>query len=116
MKRWISIFMIVVLLGGGYLFATRTSVGRSVLRRVTGRGQTSTLPASTAVATGANGSTTGAVEIQPASAIIKEVSASGHIELTGQNNVALAVDGTINQVNVSAGDVVTAGQVLVALD
>ncbi len=115
MKRWLSIFIIIVLLGGGYLFATQTSTGRSLLGRVTG-GQTSTLPASTAVATGANGATTGTVEIQPASAIVKEVSASGHIELTGQNNVALAVDGTISKVNVSAGDVVTAGQVLVALD
>src|SRR5689334_2321501 len=108
MKKWIMILIVVGLLGGGYFFATRTSVGKNLLGRVTGSGRASTLPSSTAVATGANSSTTGTVQVQPASAIVKEVSASGHIELTGQNNVALAVDGTISKVNVNAGDVVKA--------
>lgn len=116
MKKWITILVVVLLLGGGYVFATRTTLGKRLLGRVTGSRQASTLPSSTAVATGANGSTTGTVQVQPASAIVKEVSASGHIELTDQNNVALAVDGTISKVNVNIGDVVKAGQVLVSLD
>ena len=89
-------------------------------------GQTSTLPAGTAVSAGANrtgriGATgtsgTGTVQIQPASAVVKEVSASGHIEALAQTNVAMVLSyGTINKVYVSAGDVVTAGQVLMSLD
>ena len=113
MKKWITVFVIIVLLGGGYFFATKTTLGRSLVGRVTGR-STSVRSASTTAATTA---ATGTVEIQPASAVVKQVSASGHIEELEQTNVAMEqTSGTINKIFVTAGDVVTAGQVLVSLD
>lgn len=112
MKKWITAFVIIVLLGGGYFFATKTTLGRSLVGRVTGR--SSVRSASTTAATSA---ATGTVEVQPASAVVKEVSASGHIEELAQTNVAMEqTSGTINKIFVTAGDVVTAGQVLVSLD
>lgn len=56
------------------------------------------------------------VPIQPASALIGAVSASGNIALREEHYVTLGVDGTIARVFVRAGDAVQAGDPLLALD
>lgn len=110
MRRWIIVLIIVLVLGiGGYFGARNTQIGRSLVARVTGTKTTTQTAGSTATITST-------VEIQPAATILQEVSASGHIELIGQTSVALASAGTINQVNINVGDVVTVGQVLLTLD
>ncbi|MCX6046641.1 MAG: efflux RND transporter periplasmic adaptor subunit [Chloroflexi bacterium] len=119
-RTWVIIIVLVVLLGvGGYVGATRTTFGRNLLGLSSTTGQTGRFSRTgTAAANGtATGSGTSTVQIQPASAVVKEVSASGHIEAQAETNVAMVLSyGTINKIYVSAGDVVTAGQILVSLD
>lgn len=111
MKKWIIILVILVLVGaGGYFAVKNTALGRSLFARASGT-QGTVQSIGEAAATQA-----ATVQIQPASAIVSEVSASGNIELLEQTSVAIAVDGIVNQVNVNVGDVVTAGQVLVAIN
>lgn len=115
--RWVLILIIAVaLVAGGAHFATSTTPGRALMARFTGGSQTRT-GFTGAARTGADTDTiTTTVPVQPASAIIKEVSASGHIELNSQVDVALAVGGIVQQVHINVGDVVTKGQLLVTLD
>ncbi|MEZ4870173.1 MAG: efflux RND transporter periplasmic adaptor subunit [Caldilineaceae bacterium] len=81
--------------------------------RQNGSGQNSTGQSSTDQNSTGQNST---VQIQPASDVLKGVSASGNIALVSQVDVAGQVSGAISQVNMQAGDVVTAGQVLMSLD
>jgi HlyD family secretion protein len=67
-----------------------------------------------AALTGQSAQTT--VRIQPASAVIGAVSASGNIALSQEHYVTLGVDGIIAQVLVKPGDPVRAGDLLLALD
>ena len=45
-----------------------------------------------------------------------DVSASGNLELIDERNVALEVDGVVSELDVSVGDKVKAGDVLLRLD
>jgi HlyD family secretion protein len=100
-KRWLIGFLLLLGLGGGgYFFFYSTQVNAQE---------------------GANNSNAeiaapSTVAIQPASALLSEVSAAGHIELVSQQVVALEVGGVVNRIDVAVGDAVQAGDVLLALD
>lgn len=64
----------------------------------------------------ATSATEATVPLQPASAVIGAVSASGNIALSRQHYVTLGVDGEFAQVLVKPGDQVQAGDLLLALD
>lgn len=100
-KRWlISILVLLVLGGGGYFFFYNTQISA---QEGTNNSNTE-LTAPTTVA------------IQPASALLSEVSAAGHIELVSQQVVALEVGGVVNTIHVAVGDAVQAGDRLLTLD
>ena len=114
-KRWlIALLLLLVLGGGGYFFFYNTQVqaqeGSTNRRGFFNRGTT----------TSSNSTTTttapSTVTIQPAGALISEVSAAGHIALVNQQVVALDVSGVVNTVKVKVGDQVKRGDVLLALD
>lgn len=114
-KRWLIALLILLLLGGGgYFFfyntqvqaqsgATNQGSGRGFFNRSTTTSTTTTTVSST-------------VAIQPASALVSEVSAAGHIDLVNQQLVAPDVSGVVNQVNVKVGAQVKRGDVLLVLD
>ena len=103
-RSWILILAVIaLLLGGGYYVANQAPV--------TGQAAVST-PQTVAQAE----DTSQTVQIQPAEAIVDEVQAAGAIELTTEQYVALEVDGAVDSVQVSVGDVVTAGQTLLTLN
>lgn len=114
-KRWLIALLLLLVLGsGGYFFFYNTQIqaqdGSTNRRGLFSRATTtssSTTTATTAPST---------VTIQPASALVSEVSASGHIDLVNQQFVALDVSGVVNTVNVKVGDQVKRGDVLLALD
>lgn len=56
------------------------------------------------------------IRIRSSQSVIADLSAAGAIELISKRQVALEVDGTISQINVSVGDWVAAGDLLIALD
>lgn len=100
-KRWLVSFIVLLVLGGGgYFFFYNTQVNAQ--EGATNNNQELAAPST--------------VAIQPASALVSEVSAAGNIELVNQQVVALNVSGVINQVNVKVGDQVKAGDVLLTLD
>jgi len=99
-KRWFVIIAALIILGGGgYFFFYNTQMNA----QDTSNSSTETAAPAT-------------VAIQPASALLREVSAAGNIELIDQQVVALEVGGVVNAVNVKVGDTVAAGDVLLALD
>ncbi|MFZ4662244.1 MAG: efflux RND transporter periplasmic adaptor subunit [Caldilineaceae bacterium] len=110
-KRWLITWLILLVAGGGgYFFLTNAQVvaqegptNRGFFGRLTG----SSTPAVAAPIT---------VTIQPASALISEVSAAGHIALVNQQFVAPEVSGVVKSVKVKAGDQVQAGDLLLAFD
>ena len=110
-KRWLITLLILLVVGGGaYFFLTNAQVvaqegptNRGLFGRLTG----SSTPAVAAPIT---------VTIQPASALISEVSAAGHIALVNQQFVAPEVSGVVKSVKVKAGDQVQAGDLLLAFD
>jgi len=100
-KRWLLILLVLVLLGGGgYFFFYSTQVNAQ-------EGATNNSTELAAPST---------VAIQPASALVSEVSAAGNVALVDQQIVALEVSGVINKVNVKVGDQVAAGDMLLSLD
>lgn len=100
-KRWLIGFILLLGLGGGgYFFFYNTQINA---QEGTNTGNTE-LTAPSIVA------------IQPASALLSEVSAAGHIELVSQQVVALDVGGVVNAIHVTVGDAVQAGDVLLSLD
>lgn len=56
------------------------------------------------------------VRIRAAEAVINELSAAGTVDLISKRQVVLEVEGTVSQINVTVGDWVAAGDLLVALD
>ncbi|MEZ4863392.1 MAG: efflux RND transporter periplasmic adaptor subunit [Caldilineaceae bacterium] len=104
-KRWLVIMVaLLVLGGGGYFFLTSTQINAQEGTNNLTNGATTD---SAALAT---------VTIQPASTLLGEVSAAGHIELVAQQVVAPTVSGAVNTVQVKVGDTVKAGDLLVSLD
>jgi len=100
-KRWlITLLILLVAGGGGYFFFNNTQI----------QAQEGATDNSTELAAPST------VAIQPASALISEVSASGHIALVNQQFVAPEVSGVIKMVKVRVGDQVQAGDVLVTDD
>lgn len=106
-KRWlITLLLLLGLGGGGYFFyTTQVQAQEGATNRSSTNNNNTT--ATTAPST---------VTIQPASALVSEVSASGHIDLVNQQFVALDVSGVVNTVKVRVGDQVKRGDVLLALD
>lgn len=100
-KRWLIAFVLLLVLGGGgYFFLTNSQV----------QAQEGTTNQSTELAAPST------VAIQPASALLSEVSAAGHIDLVNQQFVALEVNGVVKTIKVKVGDQVQAGDLLLALD
>src|ERR1035437_5544872 len=104
MKAWQVIVVIVVIvsmIGGGYLLYHRINPASSTV--------------STA-STGSNGLPTGTQLVTISTGnILNSVSASGSIGFTTSDNLSFNVSGTVDQVNVAAGDTVKKGQVLATL-
>lgn len=120
---WIVIFLAVVI-GGAYILRN-TDQGQQILARLpfgqdapdqqAGPGQ--------ALSDGVQRPTMtpeelaeAAVAIQPASAIIGEVSASGNIALSDQRSVVAEVEGSVTSIDVDAGDLVARGDLLILID
>lgn len=106
-KLWIALIVIIALVGAGYAFRARIS------NLISGQTSGSVRPQGLGGGTGPANLTTTA--IRPASEVTR-VSATGNIELSSQRTVALQADGIVSQVFVQVGDVVAAGDLLVALD
>jgi len=120
---WIVIFLAVVI-GGAYILRN-TDQGQQILTRLpfgqdapdqqAGPGQ--------ALSDGVQRPTMtpeelaeAAVAIQPASAIIGEVSASGNIALSDQRSVVAEVEGSVTSIDVDVGDLVARGDLLILID
>jgi HlyD family secretion protein len=107
-KIWIGLVVLIVLLGAGFYFRTNIIslvTGQSASRtRAQGQGQASGFfdPANLTA-------------IQPGNRA-GQVSAAGNIALISQRSVVLQAGGIVTQVPVQVGDVVAAGDLLVALD
>jgi HlyD family secretion protein len=110
-KRWLIILLILLVVGGGgyfFFYSTGVQAQAGTGRGFFGRNTTSSSTTAAAVSS--------TVAIQPASALISEVSASGHIALVNQQFVAPEVSGVVKTVKVKVGDQVQAGDVLLAFD
>lgn len=108
-KRWlIALLVVLVVGGGGYFFYSTQVQAQGTTNRGTTNGSTTAASTETALPS--------TVTIQPASALVSEVSAAGHIELVNQQLVALDVSGVVNAVKVKVGDQVKRGDVLLVLD
>ncbi|MEZ4677198.1 MAG: biotin/lipoyl-binding protein [Caldilineaceae bacterium] len=104
-KRWLLALLILVALGGGgYFFFYNTQINAQ-------EGATTNTVGS---ATDKTALTT--ITIQPANAVLDDVSASGHIALVDQLVVGAEVGGKVQAVNVKVGNQVAAGDLLLTLD
>lgn len=114
-KRWLIALLIVLGLGGGgyFFYSTQVQAQEGPTNRGATNGSTTNRNAATSSTETAAAST---VAIQPASALVSEVSAAGHIDLVSQQLVAPDVSGVVNRVNVKVGAQVKRGDVLLALD
>lgn len=100
--KWVaSVAILAVALISGYLLITQTEIFAQDSAQLATTGANAELPT---------------VAVQPADAVLSAVSASGNLELVSRRHVALAVDGVVGEIAVSAGDEVTAGQALLTLD
>ena len=95
-KRWTVGLLAVAVLAGGYLVVSRTQIEAQ--------------PTTTDTAA------TTTVTVQPASAVISAVSASGNIELVSRTYVATEVDGVVDGLAVDVGDQVQTGDLLVSFN
>jgi HlyD family secretion protein len=116
MRVLIIIVVILGLFGGAYLFVTQTDTGAQLLSSLPG-GSSSGSEA-TRTGAGAQGlpEDLSTVQIRPAESILGEVSASGNIDLVSRRAVAMQVAGEVNEIAVKPGDVVAAGDLLLAVD
>ncbi|MBK8049550.1 MAG: efflux RND transporter periplasmic adaptor subunit [Anaerolineales bacterium] len=106
-KRWIALFAVAALLvAGGYLVATRTTL----------LAQNSAPSTTSAADTGDAATQPPTVEIQSAAEAQTPVSAAGNLELVDERSVALEVAGIVRDIKVALGDTVNAGDVLLKLD
>ncbi|MBX3013311.1 MAG: efflux RND transporter periplasmic adaptor subunit [Caldilineaceae bacterium] len=104
-KRWLVTLLLLIVIGGAaYFFLYNTQVNAQIGGD---RGNNNSNAASAAPAT---------IAIQPANALISEVSAAGNISLVEQKLVAADVSGLVNTVHVRVGDQVAAGDLLLVLD
>jgi HlyD family secretion protein len=106
-KVWIPFLIIIALLGTGYYL-------RADIAGLLGGGAGTTANAQR-LRGGFDPANLPTTAIRPASEAA-QVSAAGNIELSSQRPVVLQVEGNVNQVAVHVGDVVAAGDLLVALD
>jgi HlyD family secretion protein len=109
-KVWIGLVVLIVLLGAGFYFRTNiiSLVTGQNANRLRGQGQ----------AQGQSGGffdPANLTTIQPGNRV-GQVSAAGNIALISQRSVVLQAGGIVTQVPVKVGDVVAAGDLLVALD
>lgn len=112
-RVWYAAAIVLVLAGAGYLFFARTNSGAQAIPTLARSGELSSVAAQ---GDGTAAADLPVVQIRPAASILAEVSASGNIELISQRAVAAQVDGEVQEIAVKPGDVVAAGDVLVALD
>lgn len=104
-KRWLLLLLILLGLGGGgYFFMSNTQlVAQEGVNNQNFQGlEDAALPST--------------IPIQPASAVLDQVSASGNIALVEQLVVAPEVAGKVQTVSVKVGDQVAAGDLLITLD
>lgn len=113
MKRILKWLAIIVVIGGASIAGFAWYTGQSLLPARTTSGQPQTL--SSPVGAQAE-PLTSTVEIRPAESVIGRVSAAGNIALSSRRYVVLESNGVVTQVNYRPGDVVEAGQLLIALD
>ncbi len=101
-KVWIILLVIIILAGAGFYFrdSLTTLVGESRQARAQSNSPDQ------------NQQT---VNIRPATDI-NQVSAAGNIALANQRAAVLQVEGVITEINVKPGDMVTTGDILLALD
>ncbi|MCB0094288.1 MAG: efflux RND transporter periplasmic adaptor subunit [Caldilineaceae bacterium] len=111
-RSWIFIFIVLALAAGGYYYYTNVVNGAAVSAQngTTSRAQGTT----TSSATDQSDSAT--VAIQPATALLSEVSAAGNIALVSQQEVAPTVSGAIKTVDVKVGDTVEEGDTLLTIE
>lgn len=103
-KRWLLLLVVLVGLGGGgYFFLNNTQL----LAQEGANNRT---------LQGVEDTTLSNIPIQPASAVLDQVSASGNIALVEQLVVAPDVSGKVQSINVHVGDQVSAGDLLLTLD
>lgn len=102
-RRWILIGLVFALIVGGYVLFTKTELAAQ-------RGSDNTANTAAAVTEPTT------VAVQAASAVISEVSASGHIELVSEHYVMQDVEGEVAKILVNVGDEVQAGDLLLTLD
>ncbi|MEZ4660731.1 MAG: biotin/lipoyl-binding protein [Caldilineaceae bacterium] len=107
-RSWLFIFIVLALAAGGYYYYANVLNASST-------GAASRFQRGTS-----NGTTTEAVTttvaIQPATALLSEVSAAGNIALVTQQAVAPTVSGVVNTIAVKVGDDVAAGDTLLTID
>jgi HlyD family secretion protein len=102
-RRWlVSLIVAGLVVGGGYLVVSHTILsaqgGSSEAANSAGSAQATT------------------VAIQPATVAQTAVSAAGNLTLVDERSVALGVGGVVEEIAVSVGDVVRAGNVLLRLN
>jgi HlyD family secretion protein len=106
-RVWMVLILIVALAGAGYFFRT------NILSLI--GGQTASAARAQRAGQAFDPANLPTTAIRPASEAA-QVSAAGNIELSSQRPVVLQVEGNVDQVAVQVGDVVDAGDLLVALD
>jgi HlyD family secretion protein len=106
-RVWMALILIVALAGAGYVF-------RANILSLIG-GQTASAARVQRAGQAFDPANLPTTAIRPASEAA-QVSAAGNIELSSERPVVLQVEGNVNQVAVHVGDVVVAGDLLVALD
>src|ERR1035437_9555616 len=101
LKGWqviVVILVIVGMIGGGYLLYHRINASSS-----TGNTASNGLPTGTQLVTIQTGN------------ILNSVSSSGSVTFSTSDNLSFNISGTVDKVNVAAGDTVKKGQVLATL-
>jgi HlyD family secretion protein len=107
-KVWIGLVVLIVLLGAGFYFRT------NIISLVTGQ-NANRLRGQAQGQSGGFFDPANLTTIQPGNRA-GQVSAAGNIALISQRSVVLQAGGIVTQVPVKVGDVVAAGDLLVALD
>lgn len=103
-RRWLVYLLVTILvIGSGYLGVTNTNIFALNNQAGSSAAEDETAQLTT-------------VAVQAADVAQTAVSAAGNLALISQQNVALAVDGIVETINVHAGDTVQAGDILLQLD
>ncbi|MBV7331569.1 efflux RND transporter periplasmic adaptor subunit [Chloroflexi bacterium TSY] len=102
-QGWIIAALAIVLTVGGYFVINETQIVAQMTNRETTQSTE-------------NGAESMTVTIQPASAVMSEVSAAGHVELVSEEYVMQDVSAEVAEIVVNVGDQVQAGDLLITLD